>query len=204
MNPIIAIEEQVFVSPDIVRNRILSMGFKDVRSPIDGVVYPDICDLMETDAHGIMANMISQLFAVSISSVKINYLFARVMMYGKEAPHKVHCDANMGMYSALIYLTPDDDALDHMVLNGPCKYGTGFYTHKTHGPRETVLNTDLGADHNSFDNWDEYLFVNAKFNRGLIYDSSYYHCAFPTQGFGSTYETGRMVLTVFFSLNGKL
>ncbi len=92
----------------------------------------------------------------------------------------------MGDWSALLYLNP----------NPPAGDGTDFWTHKETGEIESItphLRSKEGLDPSK---WELREHVKAKFNRLLIFPSSYYHSRAIFDNWGQGDEA-RLVQVVF-------
>lgn len=101
----------------------------------------------------------------------------RLYMKGQKQNTFIHWDQGMGRYSGILYLNP--------VSQG----GTAFWT-----PRKD------GADPSSALDWDMNCWVEAKWNRLLLFDSSLWHSRWPLEvSEGTTPETGRLIQLFFFS-----
>ena len=186
MHTVLSMFDGFFWEPEKVRESIIAKEFSTVKSDVDGVEYPHIClDLPEE----VKAEFVSKLSTIVGYQVTPNFIFARMMPEGVQNPHQVHSDRSMGYYSAHVYLSPQ----------WPEGAGTGFYTHDTEGHRETGLTKHENLSFKGFDKWTRNLFCQGLFNRLLMHDSSFYHCAEPAQGFGTTKEDSRLVLTCFFN-----
>jgi hypothetical protein len=187
MNPILHIDDSAFDDPQAVRREVLNGEFADVISPVDGISYPGICALIHWDVSQAFAAKIKEKMGVNIS---VCYMFARAMVEGKKAPHKVHSDKIMGDYSAHVYLS----------RWWPREAGTSFWKHESEGQIHTDK-TDLSKiDLTELDRWTQYEFVPGKFNRLLIHHADFWHMAEPHEGWGDTPESGRLVLTCFFKV----
>jgi Family of unknown function (DUF6445) len=106
----------------------------------------------------------------------------------------IHSDREYGDNTAIVYLSP---------LTGSFS-GTAFYKHRESGmvdmpPLSELMGSPLfsrirdqmlkGSD----DDWEPYQFVEAIYNRCLVFDAPKIHCRIPKLGFGTTEEDSRMV-----------
>lgn len=185
MLPILTIEDGFFQDPVAVRESLLAGDFGKIVSPIDAVTYTGINldvpqEIVDEFVHGIWERFGGKIVVRSI--------FARIMRGGEKAPNKVHSDKIMGDYSAHAYLS----------LDWPDGAGTSFWTHDLEGAIHTD-STDLSnIDTSNLDRWSRYLLVQAKFNRIVIHNAKYWHCAEPVDGWGDEPSNARLVLTCFF------
>lgn len=193
MSPIITIRDDFFPDPDKAWGQVVSGQFKDIVSPVDGIIYPAI----NTD----LPKEIVEYFTGGVSGIMgaraiPNHIFARATTKNTpSAPNKIHSDKIMGDFSAHVYISK----------KWPEGSGTSFWSHKTEGSRhEEKTNVDIiNADMNRIEPWTKILTCHAKFNRLLIHDAKSWHCAEPVGGFGETEEDGRVVLTMFFNLDWR-
>ena len=176
--------DDFLMSPRSIKQEIISFGFKDII--YDGITYPRICLLPLYSF-----NLDQKLGLVMGFPVKINHMFARIMPIGHKSPHTVHSDEMMGKYSAHVYLSGDP------LLRALCpEYGLSLMEYVGHiRINDQTLHIE---DYKDDRLWNEYEFIPAEFNRLVVHDSSLFHCAMPTEGFGSTPEDARFVLTCFF------
>lgn len=185
MHTVLAMFDGFFDQPEKVRKLLLSQPFEDVTNEVDGVVYPGICKDVPVP---VMQEFIAGLSRIVGYTIHPRTIFARSMPAGVNSPHQVHSDRSMGFYSAHVYLSE----------RWPQGSGTGFYTHDTEGHRETELTNHANLSFKGFEKWSRNMLCQGQFNRLLMHDSSFYHCAEPTEGFGTTTEESRLVLTCFF------
>ena len=91
--------------------------------------------------------------------------FLRKSPQDQVEPHYIHTDIDMGEWSAVLYLNP----------NPPAGDGTNFWTHKETGAIESVIPHERSVEGRNQDNWTLREHVNAKFNRMVMFPSSYFH-----------------------------
>ena len=118
--------------------------------------------------------------------------FFRQSPAGQKEPHFIHTDADMGDWTAILYLTP----------NAPEGDGTTFWRHLPTGEIENAtphLRSEEGQKPDPA-NWRAWFRVAAVFNRLLVFPSSYFHsrAIFANYGRGAgarltqvTFGTGR-------------
>jgi hypothetical protein len=161
--------------------------FRSVVSQVDDVEYPFI---LQPLPRPIIDHVVSSLSILMMQNVRANHIFARMMPEGVKAPHMVHEDSNMGQFAAHIYLSDV----------WPVGTGTEFCIHKEFGPHNGGIGRHLGEGHKTMDDWEPYLFVQAKANRCMVHGTEYYHRALPTEGFGKDVNDARLVITCFFNV----
>lgn len=164
-----------------------SCHFKDMKNPIDGVVYPFICDDIPKDVE---SELFEKLSLINDKKIENATLFMRMTKKDTACPHVAHTDTVMGSKSFMLYLH------DHPMS------GTSFLRHAdsgiTYQPESEEFQELIQKDTNNIDKWVRCGSVPAKENRAVIFDSSLIHCAEPVGGFGATQETARIVLTCFY------
>lgn len=175
-------------TPDELRERVLKLDFKTVTNPADQVSYPFIGkanDLVQHLMNSVLADVLNH-------QVDINYCFARAMPEGVKAPSYVHQDMVMGQFSSHLYLNPQPQS----------KSGTKFWRHPFFGERiDPAQGDDLfRLKEIEPKAWAPHHFVEARFNRLLIHDSTLWHSAEPSIGWGQDQFDARLVLTTFFDL----
>lgn len=186
MKPVLAMFDNFFTEPKAMRTAIQNAHYEDVVNEVDGVTYPGIClNVPET----VKANFIEGLSRILGYEIEPKFIFARIMPQGVNSPHQVHSDKSMGKYSAHVYMN----------LLWPEGAGTGFYSHDTEGHIENASTKHENLSFSGFDKWTRTMFCQGKFNRLLIHDAAFYHCAEPTEGFGQNKYNSRTVLTCFFN-----
>lgn len=165
--------------------------FADMTSPVDGVVYPNIClDVPDWVRHNIVGN----LEAIFGCSVDMKFTFMRLSPKGVHVPHPVHTDASMAKYSLMLYL----NRAEH------CQGGTSLLQHTETGMTRTPRNeAELELwkrDMRDASRWSYMDEAKMAPNRAFIFDADLYHRAEPEGGFGTDNKDARLVLTTFFDL----
>ena len=132
--------------------------------------------------------------------IRIHGMMARLATEGIKPAYTVHSDADKGsQFNAVIYMTPNS------VLppgNGTvlCRnIETGQETYDGKHNQFGIRNDVYGSAHG----WKSIITCEMKENRCFIFPSNQLHYATPVWGgFGTDQTNGRMVLSVFFSLDG--
>lgn len=111
----------------------------------------------------------------------------------KMEPAIIHCDRDYGNITAIVYLSPQGEG------------GTAFYRHRETGWVDLPSVADMLKDRPFFDkmhaqimkssdeDWEMYDFVEAKYNRCLVFDAPKIHCRMPKKGYGTDMQDSRMV-----------
>ena len=117
--------------------------------------------------------------------------------YDGELPNSyVHFDGDVSRFAAVYYLNPPSQ----------CRGGTAFWRHRVTGfnavPPDATTDIELAfrIEGNHADHWMLESIIGMRWNRCLIYPTSYFHSRYPIEGFGSGPPDGRLVAGVFFDL----
>ena len=165
--------------------------FCDLRSPQDGVIYPNINLDIAEEAKKEVTDKLCRLFN---SGVNIRTIFSRLSLAGVKAPHQAHTDAAMGQYSLMLYLNRPEH----------CAGGTAIVRHIETGAEKNPTTTEQEEiwkrDTNEYSAWEAVFMCDMKPNRAFIFPADLYHRAEPVSGFGTDATDGRLVLTAFFDL----
>lgn len=161
--------------------------FRDIVNPVDGVVYPHICDAIPDNIKSELLERIEFLVKKKPENVT---MFMRRSPKGVRVPHIVHNDSSMGAYSFMLYLNTNELG------------GTAIVRHRESGmmyqpESEEFVNLAV-SEQNSPGKWAPYRQFYMKENAAALFDAALFHCAMPIGGFGEGAEA-RTVLTVFFS-----
>jgi len=193
MKPVIMVADDFFPDPDVMQYQVLNGEFENFVSPWDNVTYPGINKVLPFRVVERLHKRLGEILGAEIQPVAT---FARLTSKNTPAaPHKIHSDRVMANYSAHIYVSSE----------WPPGGGTSFWTHKTEGHMQTD-DTDVDAvvrDMNSLDMWTRSHTCQGKFNRVVIHDARYWHCAEPIGGWGDNPSNGRVVITCFFNVKEK-
>ena len=117
--------------------------------------------------------------------------------YNDEEPNcAIHSDLGWGTHALVLYLS-----------EGPG--GTAFWKHKKTGTDridvgDVWLFEQVNKDWNDENCWELEHLVPMKFNRAIIYESALFHSRYPFKAFGDSPSTGRLIVTAFFNIQGKL
>lgn len=112
--------------------------------------------------------------------------------FNEELPNAaIHSDLGWGTHALVLYLSAGDS-------------GTAFWKHKETGmgqiePGDTWLFEQVNQQWNDASKWEQVHFVPMKFNRALIYKSSYFHSRYPFEAFGTDIDSGRLIAVAFFT-----
>lgn len=161
--------------------------FRDIVNPVDGVVYPHICDSIP--AH-IRSEILGRIEFLTKKKPHNITMFMRRSPRSVFCPHIVHNDLSMGDNSLMLYMNDCEDGGTAIVRH----WDTGIMYHPSseHSQNEAV------KDQNNPDKWAIFHKFDMKENSAALFDAGLFHCALPIGGFGDGAEA-RTVLTVFFS-----
>lgn len=157
----VQVVDGVLADPMAYREAALRGTFEDV--PDAGIVFHGISRDTPSDE---MCAFISRGFPGLLPMLT----FLRQSPLGQSEPHVVHSDLSMGLWSAILYLTPNPAPGD----------GTAFWQRRSDGARGTVAATsgDYVADGETWAeqaNWHAWYVVPAVFNRMVMFPSRLYH-----------------------------
>lgn len=187
--------------PDAYRAKALTQEFYDIKGP-DGGVYKNI-SVRPTKEHK------EKIEAAIGRPIEQDYSFLRYALYGTPLNHLIHADSGLAPFACVLYLNPEDQI--------PEGSGTGFYTHKKLKYDRVPTEHDVRAagkspkrvwetledSWNDVDAWKETGRVDMKWNRAVIFETTYFHSRLPLDAFGNTLEDARLIFVSFFSLAGK-
>jgi hypothetical protein len=142
--------------PGHYRDAALARAFRTYEFPqatFHGIATVDI-------GRGVPA-LIARRFAGAVPTLS----FFRKSPFGQEEPHFIHTDVDMGEWSAILYLNPDPPDGD----------GTNFWTHQATGAIESAVAHERSQEGQTPEGWDRREHVAAKFNRLLLFPSTYFH-----------------------------
>jgi len=176
-----------FPEIDRIRDAAVAASYRDVRGP-DGDDYridPDVPEWIATALYSTIHRL--------VGPVEPTALFFRCRT--ERGPYWAHTDSKLAEAAALLYLTRDADIPDGA--------GIAYVRH-----RETRLDSYPEApeelavwrrDKNSPDLWDVVDFIPMRYGRLVLMPGRSMHAAQPIEGFGTTTEDGRLVLTTFLN-----
>lgn len=176
LTPPIRVIDDVLRYPERYREEALAHEFRDW--PIGSHLFRNIA---RTDDLSLPTLLEDLLLPGAISTLT----FFRKSPYGQAEPNLVHSDAEMGDWTAILYLNPDPPADD----------GTQFYLHKPSGLREGAW-LEFETDGLDRSRWRMWRGVQAKFNRLLIFRASLFHARAIEENYGEGDEA-RLTQVVF-------
>jgi hypothetical protein len=180
--------------PESVRNSAIGSGF--------GTWHPNKGDIGAAFYEGVNfwgdhVSLMTALFD-KIGPVIPSSMFFRITNPRMEHA-LIHSDREYGEYTAIVYLSPTQAGS-----------GTGFYRHRESGMIDMPALPDLMKDPVAFQkirqqmldaseaDWEMHEFVEAKYNRCLVFDAPKIHCRIPKIGYGTTDTDSRMVWVCHF------
>lgn len=140
---------------DLVRERALALEFRSY-------------DFEHCTFHGIAVGdptrSLLDLMRHKFPQLNPTLTFFRKSPQGQQEPHFIHTDIDMGDWSAILYLNK----------NPPEGDGTCFWTYKS-GAIESDIEHERSEEGKRLEGWDMRLRVPARFNRLVMFPSSYFH-----------------------------
>ena len=169
----------------------LTADYKTESDGVDDSEYPDVVKNLDQSLYD---QVKYNLEAIKGSPLKDYKVFIRKQSKGVDTPQQCHSDNSLGLYTCILYLTPDKY----------CQGGTSLVEHKLTGLSSTLDITDyqlevLKEHANMADWWTVYDGCRMKENRAFIYESHLLHRAEPIMGFGTTNKDSRIILGAFYS-----
>lgn len=116
-------------------------------------------------------DLIRHLFPAAMPTLS----FLRKSPAGQQEPHFIHTDVDMGDWSAIYYLNPDP----------PIEDGTVFWTHRATDSIESGIPHERSGEGLSSDGWERRQTVAARFNRLLMFPSTYFHSRAIAENWGA-------------------
>ena len=169
----------------LLREAAATVAFKELRSDVDDVVYPEIALDVPNEV---------RLEVEFLAQKPTKQIFMRRSPAGVHCPNIHHTDNSMGSTSFMLYMSSYPSL-------GEGEAGTAFVRHRSLGvsyaPRLPILIELLRKDANNMAAWIPYAKCIAAVNRACIFDAGYFHRADPVGGYGEG-ESARTVLTAFF------
>lgn len=178
--------DDFFPFPQELRAAGIAARYEDWLGP-DGQVYKRI-------ARGEIPGIRSMLEGL-LGPVEMLGMAFRLNYQGETPNQSIHSDIGWGTHALVLYLS-----------DGPS--GTAFWKHKaTQTDRidegDVWLFEQINKDWEDESKWEQVRFVPMKFNRALIYESALFHSRFPFKAFGTSPETGRLIVVAFFTPRNK-
>lgn len=161
----ITVIENFLPNPEEYRTAALTLDFRTF-------------DFGHVKFHGIAPIPIESVIPEAISNkfdaLKPHLTFFRKSPRGQVEPHFIHTDVDMGQWSAILYLNPEPHGGD----------GTDFWIHKATMAIQSGIAHQRSVEGNVPDKWILREHVQAKFNRLLLFPSSYFHSRAIPQNYG--------------------
>lgn len=152
----IRIIDNALSNPESYREKVLALDFKSY-------------DFGHCVFHGIAvqgpSGELLQRIHEDLPDLKPTLTFFRKSPHGQVEPHFIHTDIDMGQWSAILYLNLIPKEGD----------GTCFWEHRETSAVESLVPHERSEDGRDPDNWVMRQRVDAKFNRLLMFPSSYFH-----------------------------
>lgn len=192
----IKIFDDFIADPELVKRSVLAAGF-GTWHPNKGEVGADFYDGVSFwGKHSILFKALHE----KLGQIIPDSMFFRIT--NPKMEHAlIHSDREYADYTAIVYLSP--------TIEGS---GTAFYKHRETGLVDMPTIGELMKDRVFFEkirqqmldaseeDWEPYDFVEAKYNRCLVFDAPKIHCRIPKVGYGTDETNSRMVWVVHFNL----
>lgn len=176
MDPRVIVKDDFLLNPETYRREAISRQFTSRQ--FGSVVFRGIADA-GTDSP--VAVAVESTLPYSIATLS----FFRKSPQGQPEPNFIHTDADMGDWTALLYLTQ----------NPPPEDGTVFWNDRASGlPEGTVNNWHQYG--NDPERWIKSRTVRAKFNRLVIFPAQLFHSRAIHGNYGAG-DGARLVQVVF-------
>jgi len=145
-------------------------------------------DFPECTFHGIALSplTIGVTGILETAGLKPELSFFRKSPKGQTEPHFIHSDIDMGEWSAILYLNQ----------NPPDGDGTAFWTHLATGTIGSLIPHERSTEGQDPANFEMRRIVPARFNRLLMFPSSYFHSRALHENWG-TGEEARLTQVTF-------
>lgn len=184
--PDLRVYDDFLDNPNSVRNRGLRAKYGDYAGK-DGEIYKRVSsEVIEEVVDGL-----NKAMGRPIELLGMGYR----LNYGGEMPnHAIHSDLGWGTYAAVLYLSTNPSGEAN---------GTAFWRHNTGSDRIKAGDTDVlknvSEDWDNAEAWTQTNFVQAVFNRCIVYRSELFHSRWPFAAYGSGRDDGRLIVVAFFN-----
>ena len=155
----IQIFDDFMADPEAYRARALESEFRSFEFPDMGITFHGIAMPTPSDVPAQLVRM--------FRGVTPTLSFFRRSPAGQIEPHWIHTDADMGDWTALVYLNPAPPAWD----------GTAFWRYLPTGEIESAIaheRSQEGMQPNP-ELWKPWQHVAARFNRLVMFPATYFH-----------------------------
>jgi hypothetical protein len=168
--------DNVIDNPEEYRREVLALEFKSY-------------DFGHCVFHGIAIDgpcaQLWQWITAKFPQLKPTLTFFRKSPLGQVEPHFIHTDVDMGEWSALLYLNPERKEGD----------GTAFWKHES-GAMESAIPHERSEEGRDPARWTMRQLVASRFNRLLMFPSSYFHSRAIHENWGEG-DDARLVQVMF-------
>jgi hypothetical protein len=134
-----------------------------------------------TDTDSLLCQWIKQRYSYLFPALT----FFRKSPLGQVEPHLIHTDVDMGQWSGLLYLNPEPPQGD----------GTAFWIHSS-GAIQSLVPHERSEEGKNSSSWALRELVQAKFNRLVLFPSSYFHSRAIPENWGEG-DDARLTQVVF-------
>jgi len=182
--------------PQTFREMAVKSSFYSIYGP-DGELYKNIHEMPTHQLEPLLTEKLGKSATVGYNLLRINYA-------GENPNNAIHSDNGYEQFAGVVYLNRPED----------CQGGTAFWRHKKYdiiacptvdeirskGRRPQRVYAELQADSNEVDKWEQIHVAEMKFNRGVFYNSRFFHSRWPLAAFGDSKENARLIIATFFNL----
>lgn len=172
---------------ELIRDYAHQLKYVPVKSPLDGVEYPDIGLPVPPS---IQERMVMQFTWLVGHRVALTQTAFRLSIEGSKPPHWAHTDAEGAAFSAFIFINAPDGCATALVQHR----GNRMWRH----PQDADELEVWKADHNKPEKWLIKSVVEGAPNRAVIVPAELMHAALPLGGIGKGPTDGRLILLAFF------
>lgn len=195
MTNALTIIDNFFAEPEAIRQFALSHDFTQAPE-FDGHKYEHFAPVKDPRFYGWIEN---ELSAVIGHNVAVRIATFTCLQEGEGTQQWIHSDNPCASHAAVVYLFDKPG------------YGTSFWRHNSlrqeycdlrdgNGTIQDQLVMELREDGKTTAAWTETDRANSEFNRLIFYPSTRFHSRSVEHGFGSSPETARLTLAVFFDI----
>ena len=185
--------DDFFEEPWELRNWALEKGFRTEKSPVDGMDYVGVCKdppwIFNHEAEVKLSYLLRSPAQIALSFLRLTTLREH------DAERRiVHLDHAYAKYVCTVYLNPvfPEDSGTWILRH----WDTGLDRIPTTQEEIDIWTRDC----NSLPRWEVTGKAVQHWNRTIIMPTDFFHASRPTEGFGDTPETGRMVFVAFFNI----
>lgn len=152
----VEIFDGALLDPKAYREKALALPFRSFE--FEKCTFHGIATI---DTGSAIPSLITDLFPNAMPTLS----FFRKSPQGQKEPHFIHTDADMGDWSAILYLNPEPPAED----------GTLFWTHAATGTIGSDIEHERSEEGRTPEGWVMRRAIQAEFNRLVLFPSRLFH-----------------------------